>query len=131
MTDTSKPPYPPNWKEISLRIRTRSGGQCECVGECGLHQPKCVVGTTPMPRRCIERNRQPATYARGKIVLTVAHLDHDPANNSDTNLRAMCQRCHLRLDIDQHRRNRARSADRKSGQTRFPTDDDDGPWEFV
>ena len=27
--------YPKNWKEISLAIRKRSGGRCECEGECG------------------------------------------------------------------------------------------------
>jgi 5-methylcytosine-specific restriction endonuclease McrA len=31
-------------------------------------------------------------------VLTVAHLDHQPENNSPENLRAMCQRCHNRMD---------------------------------
>lgn len=29
-----------------------------------------------------------------KVVLTVAHLDHDPANNDPENLKALCQRCH-------------------------------------
>ena len=36
------------------------------------------------------------------MVLTVAHLDHTPENNALTNLKAMCQRCHLRLDSFQH-----------------------------
>ena len=30
-----------------------------------------------------------------RIVLTVAHLDHAPEHNDPTNLRALCQRCHL------------------------------------
>jgi hypothetical protein len=30
--------------------------------------------------------------------LTTAHLDHDPANCVRENLRAWCQRCHLRYD---------------------------------
>lgn len=64
--------YPADWKLISLRIRERSGGQCECDGECGLHR------TTPGPRRCAERNHEPARWARGRVVLTVAHLNHDP-----------------------------------------------------
>lgn len=33
-----------------------------------------------------------------RIVLTVAHLDHRPENNDPTNLKALCQRCHLRYD---------------------------------
>lgn len=33
-----------------------------------------------------------------KIILTIAHLDHDPTNNDPGNLRALCQRCHNRHD---------------------------------
>lgn len=36
------------------------------------------------------------------IVLTVAHLDHDPRNCDPSNLKALCQRCHLRYDIEHH-----------------------------
>lgn len=32
------------------------------------------------------------------IVLTVAHLDHNPENCADDNLKAMCQRCHNNYD---------------------------------
>src|SRR5690606_33293990 len=37
-----------------------------------------------------------------RIILTVAHLDRNPANNDRDNLAALCQRCHLRHDIRQH-----------------------------
>ena len=37
-----------------------------------------------------------------KVILTVAHLDHDINNNSFYNLKAMCQRCHLRYDAKHH-----------------------------
>lgn len=37
-----------------------------------------------------------------KIVLTVAHLDHQPENCDDDNLKAMCQKCHNNYDR-QHR----------------------------
>lgn len=113
MTDTSKPPYPPDWKAISLFIRARSKGRCECEGECGLHR------TNPGPRRCFERNGQLAMWAKGNIVLTVAHLNRDPADNRPRNLKAMCQRCHLRYDRPQHARKRAETIDRKSGQLRL------------
>jgi hypothetical protein len=53
----------------------------------------------------MERNGEPARYARGRIVLTVAHLDHQPENCVDENLKAMCQRCHLRYDAAHHQRN--------------------------
>ena len=93
--------YPKDWKRISASIRERSGGQCECAGECGLHR------TTPGPRRCVERNGEPAKWAKGKIVLTVAHLNHQPEDCRPDNLKAMCQRCHLRYDHDHHQRNAA------------------------
>lgn len=38
-----------------------------------------------------------------KVVLTVAHLDHDINNNDYANLKALCQRCHLRTDIEHHK----------------------------
>ena len=95
--------YPTAWRQISARILLRSQGRCECRGECGLHR------TTPGPRRCDEYQGFPAKWARGRIVLTVAHLDHQPENCADENLKAMCQRCHLRYDVDHHRRNATRT----------------------
>lgn len=90
--------YPGNWKGISHRIRfDRAGGQCECEGACGLHHD----------HRCEEVHGQPAKWAKGKIVLTTAHLDHQPENVSDDNLRALCQRCHLRYDAEHHKESRA------------------------
>lgn len=109
----NKSRYPADWKAISARIKARSGGQCECEGECGLHR------TTPGPRRCTERHGQPATWAKGRVVLTVAHLDHMPEHCADDNLKAMCQRCHLRYDVPHHRATRR--------QTRFA---DQVPIEF-
>ncbi|MEM9670703.1 MAG: hypothetical protein AAF950_17445 [Pseudomonadota bacterium] len=37
-------------------------------------------------------------------MLATAHLDHDPGNNRPGNLKALCQRCHLRHDRKEHRR---------------------------
>ncbi len=37
------------------------------------------------------------------VVLTVAHLDHQPWNCADENLKAMCQRCHNRYDAPMRR----------------------------
>jgi hypothetical protein len=41
-----------------------------------------------------------------KVVLATAHLDHDPTNNRPRNLKALCQRCHMIHDRDEHRRRR-------------------------
>ena len=61
--------YPDNWAAISTSVRfQRASGRCECTGQCGLHRH----------HRCAERHGQPARYAKGVAVLTVAHLDHTP-----------------------------------------------------
>ena len=78
--------YPANWKAISLARRQAAGWRCEwCPAEHG--QPHPVTGST--------------------VVLTVAHLDHQPENVDPDNLRALCQRCHLAYDADHHRINAA------------------------
>ncbi len=94
--------YPPGWKDFSIRIRVvRAGGRCECTGQCGMHRPN------PRIRRCIERNHQKAEWARGTVRLTVAHLcDCDPICMIPAHVRAMCQRCHLRVDRHLHARHR-------------------------
>ena len=77
--------YPKDWNEISWRIRfERAKGFCEhndCTAEQGRQHP--ITGSL--------------------VILTVAHLDHNPANCDDDNLEAMCQRCHLRYDAHHHR----------------------------
>lgn len=34
-----------------------------------------------------------------RVVLTVAHINQDPTDNRMTNLLALCQRCHNRIDL--------------------------------
>jgi hypothetical protein len=90
--------YPPAWKKLSFSIRfLRAQGVCECVGLCGLHEG----------RRCTEKHGQQASFAKGKVVLTVAHLNHTPSDCRPENLAAMCQRCHLRYDREHHAATRA------------------------
>jgi len=95
--------YPADWPEISREIRfgravdeTLCLPRCECTGQCGLHRG----------RRCRETNGAVALFARGVVVLTVAHLDHQPENCDRNNLKAMCQRCHLRYDRQHHKTSR-------------------------
>ena len=99
--------YPSDWRAISERIKARAGNRCECAGECGLHR------TTPGPRRCTEVHGDPAHFARGTVVLTVAHLNHDPTDNRPENLRAMCQRCHNRYDKPHRTANAAATRHKK------------------
>lgn len=41
-----------------------------------------------------------------RVVLTVAHLNHDIKDNRSENLRALCQRCHNRHDKEYRKANR-------------------------
>ncbi len=126
--------YPKDWKAISLAIRERAENLCECRGECG--QPH-EGGFGDHFGRCIAPNGERIVWVDGghtwvspelaahwegkpvRIVLTVAHLDHQPENVDPSNLRAMCQRCHLRYDHAHHQANAKRTRERKSGQMRL------------
>jgi hypothetical protein len=101
--------YPRDWHEISRRIRhQRAAGRCECRGECGIDHDG---------DRCGAENGLPHPVTGSTVVLTCAHLDHTPEHCIDDNLRAMCQRCHLRYDRDLHRNtaSRTRRAARAAG----------------
>ena len=54
-----------------------------------------------------------------KIVLTVAHLDHDINNNSYDNLKALCQKCHLNYDKAHHATNSRNTRNSKKKQISF------------
>lgn len=102
--------YPSDWPEVSARIKERSGGQCECEGECGRGTHK---------GRCPNVHGQPAYGTGSIVVLTTAHLDHTPENCGDENLRAMCQGCHLHYDREHHdlsRKRRKRESLEAAGQ---------------
>lgn len=85
--------YPPDWKAISQRIRfERAKGRCEWCGA---------------------ENYQPHPITGGKVVLTVAHINHDTTDNRDDNLAALCNRCHLRHDAKYHAQNAAKTRKQK------------------
>jgi len=48
-----------------------------------------------------------------KVVLTIAHLDHDKTNNDYDNLAALCQKCHLGIDLKHHMKNARDTNERK------------------
>lgn len=114
--------YPVNWRAISDRIRfDRAGGRCECRGECGYdHGYRIQGGVIPgegggpldepldiQGDRCVALHGHPHPVTHSKVVLTVAHLDHTPENCDDSNIKAMCQRCHLSYDKEHHAATRA------------------------
>lgn len=91
--------YPRDWPDISRTIRfERAAGRCECVGECGR-------GTHT--GRCSNAHGQPAYGTGSTVILSTAHLDHQPENCDPANLRAMCQGCHLHYDRQHHRQTAA------------------------
>lgn len=44
-----------------------------------------------------------------RVVLTIAHLDHDINNNDYSNLKAFCQKCHNNHDKDYRKANRKKN----------------------
>jgi hypothetical protein len=113
-----KPHYSRYWSLFSRYIRyVRAQGRCECEGECGLHR------THPGPRRCVEVDHQPAVWAKGRVVLTVAHLcTCEPPCTLITHVKALCNRCHLLADGPLHQRHAAetrRQQKEAAGQLSF------------
>jgi hypothetical protein len=94
--------YPPDWFNIRAQLlEQRAHYRCECTGQCGLHQPN------PRIRRCTELHGHPARWARGKVILTIAHICKcDPKCGIPEHLLASCQRCHLRIDRFEHAKKR-------------------------
>jgi hypothetical protein len=94
--------YPPGWDQISAYVRiVRAGGACEWCGAW---------------------NAYPNPDTGSRVVLTVAHVDHDTVNNDLGNLRALCQACHLRHDAHlhaQHARQTRRRHQINAGQLEF------------
>jgi hypothetical protein len=102
--DKSK--YPKDWANLSKFIRfERAQNKCEfCKIEnysVGWRNSKGVFFDKGSP----DYGRQKLI----KIVLTVAHLDHDTTNNDHSNLAALCQRCHLGHDLELHKANAAKT----------------------
>ena len=107
--------YPPNWSEISRRVRfERAGGVCQSCG-----RPHGVVVRCLPDGRWFDAARQTWRNGSGRsarwrdiveavqmrqtrVLLAAAHLDHDPANNRLRNLRSLCRRCHLLHDRPYH-----------------------------
>lgn len=126
--------YPADWPAIRASILERAGHRCEHPGcsagqyEVGLwrvhegtHQWH-RIGHTGRTYREARQNAAEADFTRGEegmrptvIVLTIAHLDHQPENCDPENLRALCQRHHLAYDHHHHRANAQATRRAKAG----------------
>lgn len=80
--------YPDDWDEIRERIRNRADDKCEW---CGVVNHSLI---NKFSRECCIRDEDDVI----RVVCTIAHLDHDPENNTDNNLAFLCQKCHNSYD---------------------------------
>ena len=100
--------YHPKWfTVIRPAILQRADFKCET---CGV--PDHSYGFRDSSGRfypltsAVEDIIVPEIRKQIKIVLTIAHLDHDIGNNDYSNLKALCQRCHNRYDLLHRTQNR-------------------------
>jgi len=109
--------YPANWSDIRLAILERAGNCCEkCKAQNGT---KIARGAGKDDGTYMTDDAEVFDAETGEflgrwrmneynvgkmvsVVLTIAHLDHVPENCDHNNLRAWCQRCHLRYDAEHH-----------------------------
>ena len=97
--------YPANWPEISTATRDRAGNKCE---SCGVPNHALGVRDRFGAWHDLSEFLDPETINQYlfytwpvkliKIILTVAHLNQNPADNRPENLKCLCQRCHLNHD---------------------------------
>lgn len=110
--------YPKDWPKIRAAILERALNRCE----------KCLVPNRTRIARgagkdvdtymldsaevfCADSGQYLGQCRHGDyellrmtdVVLTIAHLDHTPENCAPENLKALCQRCHLRHDQQHHK----------------------------
>lgn len=103
--------YPSNWAEIVAQVRERSGNACEGSPDF----PECRRPNGWLLNKRTGELTDDGHAAEAweladgdkvvKIVLTTAHLDHQPENCDMANLRHWCQRCHLHYDRHHHQAN--------------------------
>ncbi len=122
----NKDRYPANWKTIRKTILDRAEHCCEFCGVVNY-----AVGFRLHDGSFVRKEDEGIAFGEGwlrpdakeiKIVLTVAHLDHTPENNDLENLRALCQRCHLRYDRDDNLARAARTRHLKIENARLKVD---------
>lgn len=101
-------PYPPNWKEISKRVKEEADWRC--VRCHHPHGDRFTKTPPPPPGYGAGKGYNPINYFFAKCdelcahpkdsslrMLTVHHLDMNPANCEWWNLAALCQVCHLQV----------------------------------
>lgn len=128
--------YPPNWlTEIRPRILQRANHRCEWCGVLNyavIRRLKDIdqwqtIGAQDwdMIRAKVRSGYTESGAIKKlgltKIILTIAHLNHDKSNweVKDEELKAACQRCHLKYDHPRHIANRKYGRDREKNQNKL------------
>lgn len=111
--------YPPDWKEISARVRDDAGQRCEWCrapnGETIARGKGDDAGTymleggetyhdTTGKYLGLRRGSEYDAARFVRVILTVAHMDHQPENCERENLKALCQKCHNAYDAPMRRK---------------------------
>ena len=120
----NKARYPKDWPAISRAARERSGWKCQQPGcdarqyavgvweETGGFFIELAINASYGEARQRAAEESFARHGDGPapadekiivIVLTVAHLNHEPEDCRPENLAAMCQRHHLAYDAAHHK----------------------------
>jgi 5-methylcytosine-specific restriction endonuclease McrA len=105
--------YPKDWLKIRARILARARGRCEhCGASNGAKGLQDLTGRWHYWFAVSKLSGEEFKRKFGKreavqVVITIAHLDHDPANNKPRNLKALCQRCHNSHDAAHRAETRA------------------------
>ena len=127
--------YPADWPTIALEAKQRAAWACQHQGCAAKQYDYGYWHGEPLrwvriggPCKTFGEARQLAAeehwsrfgdedgaYKILVIVLTVAHLDHDPTNCDPANLAAMCQRHHLAYDHQHHLANAQATRRAKAG----------------
>lgn len=93
--------YPENWKFISMNIIKDAGSKCElCYAPNGCYVNRSKYGVYPWELAHQDGGKEI------KIILTVHHINGNKNDSRRQNLIALCQKCHLRLDLMKHMDNR-------------------------
>lgn len=80
--------YPADWRAIANGVkdaRADEDGVWRCEG-------------SPAYPDCRARHGEPHPVTGSTVIITVAHLNHDPADCRPEVLRSWCQRCHNTYD---------------------------------
>jgi 5-methylcytosine-specific restriction endonuclease McrA len=112
--------YPKNWDKIRKDILKRAKNKCEFCGVgnhlFGIRDSDGDFWTVDEFGESCSLGDFPEKNKFFKIILTIAHLDHNPTNNNYDNLKALCQKCHNSYDAKHRAETRKNKKDKKSPQ---------------